>query len=198
MSAWADLFGTPRSRRDALHTPRRHRSASPSPRVRITWRDTQPSSSPHDAATSAEPALSLDGELHDSKDPGADAGAPDLPSPTAGKENVPAAPHVGPARAARARRRARRHTPYGGGLFGPPAADATEQAADARVHRPFERTQSDPLAGRHTTPRAPRAPADQLGVVAEASSDDSFSRIMEEEFSLDAAAVEELAQREGW
>lgn len=181
MSEWFDLlnFGSPRGRCDA--TPRRHRSASPSPRGRVAW---QPSSSPLDQKVderlNAPKELPLS-HVHEDE-----------------QENTPVQLSPSRMRTVRARRRARRahaHAPYTYAMYaysqsGP--QDSGQRASPASGAPPspsprFTRVHSDPVTASHQ----PHDTQDKPG------SDDSFTRLIGDD-ELDAAAVEELALRQGW
>lgn len=198
MSEVFDLLGlgTPIPRAYDAGTPSRHRSLSPSPRGRITWEDSQPSSSPQEL---------LAGPNTPCKPP---------PSLSLEKENIFAPPAPLPAspsrvRASRTRRRMRvqRSAPYTYNMCAPPrrsaAPDTKEKRCFATAYPPahplpaptpkrprsrmFERVQSDPVVR--------SCPNDEP---AHPSSDDSFSRVLDDDFPIDAAALEEVAATQGW
>ena len=189
MSEWFDLlnFGTPVDRCEDA-TPRRHRSASPSPRGRVAWRDTQPSSSPHGVPDMRPDTPSAKG--HD------EMPAPDLFA----QENAPIQVSPSTVRTVRARRQARRaqaHTPYAYPMY--TFAPATKSAA------PERRKAAPPKSPRPSTPRMARVHSEPVAISPyqpkdtqdKPDSDDSFTRLVGDD-DFDAAAVEELARREGW
>lgn len=229
--------GAPSGRHDALLTPqRRHRSVSPSPRVRVAWCDMQPSSSPHEAGDGSQAWDRYTASLgaHTER-PVPTSGydllaAADRDTPSSTKENIDrtAAYREGrSAKALRARRRSRRSAsgPYAAeaadskscagtapALASQTAKEATSPESSRRVYtamtpnRSLSRTQSDPLAVRLTPPLdttergvtfAPLDDITETSITKEQGSDDSFSRLVGDD-SIDAAAFEELAEREGW
>ena len=170
MSELFDLlnFGTPR----VSGTPSRHRSLSPSPRGRIAW--DQPSSSPREALS---PLLAVPPAKPREYVPEHEE-----------KENVIQVPEIQKSpsvtRNIRARRRARAQHPYTYNMcsLAPPP-----QHKRRRTH--IQRVQSDPVVSPgHST----RADTNQL------SSDDSFSRVLDEDFPIDSNALEEVAAEQGW
>ena len=198
MSEVFDLLGmgTPVPRAYDGGTPSRHRSLSPSPRGRITWEDSQPSSSPQELSVGSATPCKLP------------------PSISLEKENIfapPAPPPMSPSRvrASRSRRRmrAQRSAPYTYSMCAPPrrsvANDTIGKRNSSHVDPPshttralapkrpqsrtFERVQSDPVV-RSCTNDEPVPP----------SSDDSFSRVLDDDFPIDAAALEEVAATQGW
>lgn len=186
MSEWFDLLNFESPRRHREGGARRHRSASPSPRGRVSW---QPSSSPLDA-------VKTDGaEKRDASK------CLPLPTPSAEdeQENQPAQISPSQIRTMRARRNARRahaHGPYTYAMYayalpGHPTApprDAPASCTSPRLPSPrFTRVHSDPVT----------APAAAQDTHDKPESDDSFTRLMGED-ELDAAAVEEIASRQGW
>lgn len=181
MSELFDLlnFGTPRTHAGAS----RSRSLSPSPRGRIAW-DACPSSSPHDAsparttkAPAATPSLRRP-----------------LPSPEpAGQENIlpvqlpdpPKSPSVVRHPCVRRRARAPRPTTYTYHMctvstklpHSPPHGHSPKR----RKTRVLDRAQSDPA----------------VNPVCDPSSDDSFSRVLDDD-PIDASALEQVAAEQGW
>lgn len=236
MSELFDLlnFGTPASRHGGLSNSQ-PKSPTPSPRGRVAWEDSQPSSSPQELlAGSALPTRAADASVKEN--------APPPPTPQ------PAAPITSPSqrRSARLRRRAR---PSARGTYTyqmftcapgatllsartPAAPHGTPTRDESQLHprraeprdrlrphardadavtsppvkraRPLGRVQSEPAVSpsqRHPRPAA--ASADDLHTHASAQddahgSDDSFSRLLDEDFPIDTTAMEELAELQGW
>lgn len=268
-AAMSDLFdalsfGTPVRGHGANGQPERHRSLSPSPRSRVAWQGSQPSSSPREWANLA---LELAPPVPEER-----AGGSASTDPVAA---VPSSPSR--IRASRARRRSRVSAavpPYAYNMCAVPlscshAANTGPAVPAAKRARPhgMERVQSDPVtpharrprrdthpsssstdstptatgsstargksqdastpravsrtdaveqrdsvgrpqqaprrdasadpAQTDATPVAPARPDDAAAAVVP-SSDDSFGRILEDDFPIDAAALEEVAAQQGW
>lgn len=203
MSELFDLrsFGTPGTATSQNHnniSP----SPSPSPCARVAWCDTQLSSPPA-------------GSMQDDECPEAPAFL------AAAKENIPfgfgtALGQTSPSRISgiRARRRARRTLSHKYVYARPANKPAQLHAVPPRTSpRSLMRVQSDPTAGsplqtqktRRDSPAEPEQepdptptpiPPSKSGPLCP-SSDDSFSRIFDES-PLDAAAIDEIACRQGW
>lgn len=185
MSEWFDLLNFESPRRHGEGGARRHRSASPSPRGRVSW---QPSSSPLDAdKTSGAEKRDATKDLP-------------LPTPSVEDEHENRPPQISPSRVRtmRARRNARRahaHGPYTYAMYAYALpGHSTAQSRDAPTSRTsplpsprFARVHSDPVT----------VPAVSQDTHDKPESDDSFTRLMGED-ELDAAAVEEIASRQGW
>ncbi|PKI84931.1 hypothetical protein MVES1_001468 [Malassezia vespertilionis] len=209
MSELFDLlnFGTPSG---SDRTSRRHRSLSPSPQQCVSWRDTQPSSSPHDALC----------DIHTGPSPAKNPVLDLLVTEQGGQENTPKEQYASPSRlrTVRARQQARRsHAhPYAYHMYAythrapctsahTTLAQGDQKLSAVTYKKPSNlctprpaRVSSDPVAGQNgKTVRTEchteniRRDGDKPG------SDDSFSKIFDED-PIDAAAVEELAQRQGW
>lgn len=198
MSEVFDLLGlgTPIPHSYDGGTPSRHRSLSPSPRGRITWEDSQPSSSPQELLAGSVTPCKLPPPLSLEKE---NIFAPQAPLSTSPSR----------VRASRTRRRmrAQRSAPYTYNMCAPPRRSAAQDTirngnsgnADTLCTTPgaptpkrprsctFERVQSDPVV-RSCTNDEPVHP----------NSDDSFSRILDDDFPIDAAALEEVAATQGW
>ena len=180
MSELFDLlnFGTPH----VYDTPNRHRSLSPSPRGRIAW--DQPSSSPREALSPllavppAKPYEYVPEQLE--------------------KENSIQVPEIqrSPSviRNIRARRRSRAQHPYTYNMcsLAPPPPPLQSKASSPKHKRRrthIQRVQSDPVV---SPIRSTHADTKQP------SSDDSFSRVLDEDFPIDPNALEEVAAKQGW
>lgn len=202
MSEVFDLLGlgTPVPHAYEAGTPGRHRSLSPSPRGRILWEDSQPSSSPQDllvgSTTPCKPPSSVSLEKEN-------IFAPQAPPPTSPTRT----------RGLRTRRRMRaQHTaPFTYHMCAPPRRTAAQDTSfrqssakedissndrtdtprasspKRRKYHKIERVQSDPVV-RSCISEEP----------LQISSDDSFSRILDDDFPIDAAALEEVAATQGW
>ena len=179
MSELFDLlnFGTPR----VSGTPSRHRSLSPSPRGRIAW--DQPSSSPREALS---PLLAVPPAKPREYVPEHEE-----------KENAIQVPEIQKSpsvtRNIRARRRARAQHPYTYNMCSlappPPLQSKASSPQHKRRRTHIQRVQSDPVVSPgHST----RADTNQP------SSDDSFSRVLDEDFPIDSNALEEVAAEQGW
>lgn len=207
MSELFDLlrFDTPTSQRDVTDSAGKHPSLSPSPRGRIAWGESQPSSSPKCTGGSA-PLL-------------APATPAKLPpdNPFLDKENQVLAQDIQKSPSAIRRTRVRRRsrtplpTPYTYNMCAivPPVTSSARSDYEPRkplrkrhkVHG-ITRIESDLGQDRITTPKSQNLPPCAMDKKncehPQPSSDDSFSRVLDEDFPIDAYALEQIAAQQGW
>lgn len=183
----------------------KHPSLSPSPRGRIAWGESQPSSSPKCTGGSA-PLL-------------APATPAKLPPDNLflDKENQVLAQDIQKSPSAIRRTRVRRRsrtplpTPYTYNMCAivPPVTSSARSDYEPRkplrkrhkVHG-ITRIESDLGQDRITTPKSQNLPPCAMDKKncehPQPSSDDSFSRVLDEDFPIDAYALEQIAAQQGW
>ena len=97
------------------------------------------------------------------------------------------------ARNIRARRRARAQHPYTYNMCSlappPPPQSKASSPQHKRRRTHIQRVQSDPVVSPGQSARAD---------INQPSSDDSFSRVLDEDFPIDSNALEEVAAKQGW
>jgi len=113
------------------------------------------------------------------------------------KENVSQVPEIQKSpsvtRNIRARRRARAQHPYTYNMCSlappPPPQLKASSPKHKRRRTHIQRVQSDPIVSPGRSTRVD---------VNQPSSDDSFSRVLDEDFPIDSNALEEVAAEQGW
>lgn len=207
MSELFDLlrFDTPTSQRDVTDSAGKHPSLSPSPRGRIAWGESQPSSSPKCTGGSAPllapatPAKLLPDNLFLDKENQVLA------------QDIQKSPSA--IRRTRVRRRSRTPlpTPYTYNMCAivPPVTSSARSDYEPRkplrkrhkVHG-ITRIESDLGQDRIPTPKSQNLPPCAMDKKncehPQPSSDDSFSRVLDEDFPIDAYALEQIAAQQGW